>query len=137
MCEGLELSLFGIGATCHRLQTRFFTQVQQKMKQGVNARFQVVDFLRKPAGLSQSIMRTGIWVIKDFSRGGILQIGIQSPPPQRGQGGCRFFFTYVVVLHTNLLYNRSAVRKRAVLRHSGRPVCLLEVQHRTAHCYSR
>lgn len=41
--------------------------------------FQLVDFWSKPSGLSQSIASSRIWVIKDFSRTGILEIGIESP----------------------------------------------------------
>lgn len=40
--------------------------------------FQWVDSLSKPTGLLQSIRRSGISVIKDFSRSDTLEIGIES-----------------------------------------------------------
>lgn len=63
--------------------------------------FQLIDFLNKPTGLSQSAMKSRIGVIKDFYKSSILEIGIQSLLSMvTGRG-----FTYDVVLHTNLLYS--------------------------------
>lgn len=86
-----------------RTPNTVFTQGLEKMKclGGEKTCFQLIDFLNKPTGLSQSAMKSRIGVIKDFYKSSILEIGIQSLLSMvTGRG-----FTYEVVLHTNLLYS--------------------------------
>lgn len=79
--------------------------------------FQLVDFLSKPTGLSQSIMRSGISVIKDFSNSGILEIGIESllSMVTDGDSSMKFCSTLIYCMAQS---------------YSAGPVCSLYMQHR-------
>lgn len=80
MYEELELPLFRIGLIYHWLQTWFSCKDGKRWgREGDKRAFSWwISEVSLHAALSQSISKSGIWVIKDFSRRGILEIGTES-----------------------------------------------------------